>query len=393
MNVLYDLSLHYLNERIPSHGGNEYSKAVLTRLIEESGNHKIYGLYDSRYSIEEVTYDLLDYHNIKLVDIKNANVIDIIKNLKINTFFTPSGLNFRNLDFSGLAGFKYIFTIHGIRKIILPYDKYEFIYSANPYQSLLFLYKIIFKSKYKKKYFNLYSQALFPIQNKILITVSGHSKYSFITHFPQICDKIHVFSSPLSDYENRDNFQPPVFLAGYLKKSFYLIVSAGIWEKNSYRAIKAFDIQTSVDPSFNRFLLVVGNTNKLLKQIFKHNSRIKFIQYLDRDTLEYLYCNAFCLIYPSLREGFGYPPLEALKYGTLVLSSGIDPMISNLGKGALYFNPYSIEDIRIKLVESHYNKDYNLNESVTERIQAYKRIFQRQKEDLRKLINLILNHS
>lgn len=53
----------------------------------------------------------------------------------------------------------------------------------------------------------------------------------------------------------------------------------------------------------------------------KNKSHFVLLEYVDNNVLESLYKGAYALIYPTLNEGFGYPPLEAMKYGTPVLSS------------------------------------------------------------------------
>ena len=61
--------------------------------------------------------------------------------------------------------------------------------------------------------------------------------------------------------------------------------------------------------------------------------------YADAERLERLYAGAFALIFPSLDEGFGLPPLEAMARGIPVICARREPMLSTLGDAALYFEP------------------------------------------------------
>ncbi|HCO67209.1 MAG TPA: glycosyltransferase family 1 protein, partial [Dysgonomonas sp.] len=71
--------------------------------------------------------------------------------------------------------------------------------------------------------------------------------------------------------------------------------------------------------------------------------------YLDDEALIERYRNALFFIYPSLYEGFGIPPLEAMSYGCPVINSDIPALRETSGDGALYTDPYDIEDMTAKM--------------------------------------------
>ena len=58
-----------------------------------------------------------------------------------------------------------------------------------------------------------------------------------------------------------------------------------------------------------------------------------------------LYKGAMALVFPSLYEGFGLPVLEAQSLGIPVLTSNTSSLPEIAGEGAIYVDPYSIEDI------------------------------------------------
>jgi len=62
-----------------------------------------------------------------------------------------------------------------------------------------------------------------------------------------------------------------------------------------------------------------------------------------------LYRGADIFIYPSLYEGFGMPPLEAMAVGTPVLTAGNTSVPEVCGGAAIYCDPYSVADLRDKL--------------------------------------------
>jgi glycosyltransferase involved in cell wall biosynthesis len=67
--------------------------------------------------------------------------------------------------------------------------------------------------------------------------------------------------------------------------------------------------------------------------------------------LQALYANAECLVSPSFAEGFGFPPLEAMQWGTPAIVSDIPAHRWALGDAALFIDPYSVPDIARKITQ------------------------------------------
>ena len=62
-----------------------------------------------------------------------------------------------------------------------------------------------------------------------------------------------------------------------------------------------------------------------------------------------LYANALLFVFPSLYEGFGMPVLEAFASGCPAVLSNASSLPEIGGDAAIYFDPFNIEDIRMKL--------------------------------------------
>lgn len=78
--------------------------------------------------------------------------------------------------------------------------------------------------------------------------------------------------------------------------------------------------------------------------------RIQFTGYVEKDILQSYFAGATALIFPSLYEGFGFPPLEAMAVGCPVISSVAGPMKEICGDAALFFNPRSEDDLSDKIL-------------------------------------------
>lgn len=71
----------------------------------------------------------------------------------------------------------------------------------------------------------------------------------------------------------------------------------------------------------------------------------------DDSVLGTLYRNAFVFVYPSLYEGFGIPPLEAMNFDCPVVCSNTSSMPEVAGDAANYFDPHNLEEMRQKIEE------------------------------------------
>jgi glycosyltransferase involved in cell wall biosynthesis len=64
------------------------------------------------------------------------------------------------------------------------------------------------------------------------------------------------------------------------------------------------------------------------------------------DRLAALYCGAAALVYPSMYEGFGIPPLEAMSLGCPVICSNTSSIPEVVGEAGEYFDPVDTESMR-----------------------------------------------
>ncbi len=76
---------------------------------------------------------------------------------------------------------------------------------------------------------------------------------------------------------------------------------------------------------------------------------VRFFGFVPDRTLAALYRLASVFAFPSLYEGFGLPPLEAMACGTPVVTSRISSLPEVVGDAALLVDPYSVEDIALGL--------------------------------------------
>jgi glycosyltransferase involved in cell wall biosynthesis len=111
-------------------------------------------------------------------------------------------------------------------------------------------------------------------------------------------------------------------------KNVHEAIDMSQYWKNDYRLVIASCNQGSYRQMLERKVLNLRLTD-----------RVEFKDYLSHDDLLRLYQGATALLYPSLFEGFGIPPLEALACGTPVIASDIPPLREVLGEAAQFLTP------------------------------------------------------
>ena len=172
------------------------------------------------------------------------------------------------------------------------------------------------------------------------------------------------------------------------KQNYFLLISANRWIKNNYRAIKALDDMFSMGLIEDKEVVVLGVGRLNFSRYVSNQEKFHFLDYVDYATLENYFNDAFCFIYPSLNEGFGYPPIQAMKYGTPVIASAISSIPEICQNAVAYFNPYSKNELQNRVLHISTNNNYynGLKEKGFIRIDNLKKM---QKEMLESLIDLV----
>lgn len=131
-------------------------------------------------------------------------------------------------------------------------------------------------------------------------------------------------------------------IPGYSFKPYLLFVGARTPYKNFLGLLEAFASSTRLSKDFD--LYVLGGdffTNSELQKMSDLHLSLGSVIHVnaDLDDLNAYYQHASAFIYPSLYEGFGLPPLEAMANGCPVVSSNAGPLPEVNGDAAEYFDP------------------------------------------------------
>ena len=393
MNFLYDLSATQPSPQSKFHGGGEYGEVLFFKLLEYTEKINMTAYYDSSVYINPDIIKAAEEKNVKLFDIKKQSLSEIITSQKIDRAYSAM----LNLNQNWPLGNINIFTtVHGLRTLEMPVDKIMLQYDTNPKDKLRdFLFLTLLNKWYIKKLKTINGRLVTDSRINV-ITISKHSKASINSFYPETQNRnIPVFASPT--FDQLDNYKSVKTILndsnlneyGIEKGKFFLITSAARWNKNALRAILAFD-QLVSDGNLKGFKLVVtGVTNrKIFEKHIKNSKDVKLLSYVERDELELLNRTAYAFIYPSLNEGFGYPPIDSMKYGVPVIASGTTSIPEVCGDAALYFDPYSISEIKNRIVQI---TDADIYKEMQDKAMIrYNFIAEKQNQDLKSLAEYII---
>lgn len=396
MNLLYDLSATQPSPESKFHGGGIYGEVVFFKLLEYLDSFNLVCYYNANLYLNNDILIAIKEKKIKLYDLNKKSVSEIIKEEKIDRFYSALlNLN-QNIPLNNVEVFT---TVHGLRTLEMPFDKIMLNYATSIKEFIKFiLFMTVAKKTYLKKLREINGRLVTDKRINV-ITISEHSLASIKSFYPENQLKnIPVFASPtfhqlekVSNF-NIDEYEKKYFSKYSIKeKQFFLITSAARWTKNALRAVWAFDSLFSDKIALNYKVVITGITNKnIFSKKLKNPKQFIFLNYVDREFLEVLTAKQYAFIYPSLNEGFGYPPIESFKYGIPVAASGTTSIPEVCGEAALYFDPYSISEIKNRIIQLLDRKIYNKYSELAKK--QFKIISEKQNEDLHKLIEYIIRH-
>lgn len=381
MTILFDLfnCQPQQGTKVKYHGGGEYIKAVFKRLVELNYSNSLIAFYNKDLDLDERILLVIKDNSIKTINVKSwKEISNIFSNYFIDVFY--SGLPYIPLNNIISGNVKCIGTFHGLRAIELPTDRYEYLYFDGIKQMKSIIrknFKQLLRLKaiyYSNKQFNTYDS---------IVCVSNHTRYAIKNYISEIKNEIFVFYTPPKIVSAECKNNSPL-----VKGKYVLLISVNRFEKNAYRAILAFEGLFDRDKFNDYKIVLVGGLPRKIKQKINHIDKYVLYDYIEAEELEnlYKYCDFF--MYPTLNEGFGMPPLEAMKYGKTCIVSAVCSLPEICGDAVYYVNPYDIGELQNRILMASEKKiDMDLI------MYHFHMIEKRQKEDLDKLCNFILGVS
>lgn len=197
--------------------------------------------------------------------------------------------------------------------------------------------------------FSRWYRLLFSVQGKLsrrLLTVSEFSKSRLCKHLGVRPEKVGVVSGAADHMRTQAGDDGVLGKLGVLAGKYLLAVGSANPTKNFARLIEAFAGVPDVDAR----LVVVGGSNSAVfagtADTARDDPRIVRAGRLTDAQLKSLYTRARAYVFPSVYEGFGLPPIEAMACGCPVIAASAASIPEICGPAAAYFDPLSLESIR-----------------------------------------------
>lgn len=209
--------------------------------------------------------------------------------------------------------------------------------NASAYQNLGRLYRRWIVPKVLKKV-------------KKVVTVSDYENQNIAKVFPELRqDIMTIYNGVSSAFRKLEHTDQSRFLA-MKNESYWMLLGNTDPKKNLHNTLIAYSfyLRKSV---FKRKLLIADLSSDRLETILKSlnlldiRDSIMIREYISHDLLVEVYNEAFAFLYPSVRESFGLPLLEAMACGTPVITSNTSAIPEIAEENVVYIYPNDAHSI------------------------------------------------
>jgi len=168
-------------------------------------------------------------------------------------------------------------------------------------------------------------------RSAIVIAISEHARETLLERHDLAPDRVRTIHLGLDHEHFRPDGRP---------REPFLLYPGNRWpHKNHERLFEAFAVVRRERSDLRLVLTGSGHDRAPLPEAVESRGRVS-----DEELAE-LYRSASCLVFPSLYEGFGLPPLEAMACGCPVAVARATSLPEVCGDAAEYFDPFSAEDM------------------------------------------------
>ena len=381
--ILYDLLLSQPMGGSKFHGGGEYMKKVFRELLmTKPDDMELVVYYDHDRFLDDWLQEMIKENNVRSYDIKEISGIrEVFDKEQFDVFYTGQPYEYRSEFFP--HGVYKIGTFHGMRVVECPHDWYEYKYAESVFGVVKERVRNLLKNT-RLGYERSRQKALMHYEKCIrcfdkLVCDSDHSAYSLLVYYPWLKQgEVEVCFLPLK-------YSTSIDTEKLMGEKYILLLGGNRWIKNAYRGIKAIDVLDTRGYLKDVKTVVVGGLNRQIQSEVKNKRQFVIKGYVDDSELNSLYRYCSVLLYPTLNEGFGYPPLEAMRFGRTCIVSAVCSLPEVCGEAVYYVNPYDLGEIQNRIL-------WAIHEPIPEeRIRAqFEKVSERQKSDLKKLVDLIV---
>lgn len=165
-----------------------------------------------------------------------------------------------------------------------------------------------------------------------VITISGASKQDIIKYAHVPSDRIIVINNGYNTIEDQDYAEPD--------EAYMLAVTSALPHKNAKGIVKTYENYCHMtDDPLPLKIVGIDDCSELTSDAMTAE-KITCIKYVEKnEVFHQMISGARVFLFLSLIEGFGFPPIEAMQLGTVVVCSGVSSLPEVAGDAAVYVDP------------------------------------------------------
>ena len=251
-----------------------------------------------------------------------------------------------------------IVTIHDVNHLALP-EQFSFV-----------------KRLYAKFMFNSAVN-----KSDTIITVSNFSKNEIIKYTNYIPEKINVIYNGVEQKPILGDIN--LIKNKYALPNKYILYVGNVKPHKNLKLLLESYLLLNEEIKREYKIVIVGKYDGFItgdKELFSYinpvselKNNIFFTGFVADEDMNTIYANASLFVFPSLYEGFGFPPLEAMACGCSTAVSNVASMPEVCGDASLYFNPLDVNDIadKMQMIIDNENLRQNLIVNGCERVKKF----------------------
>jgi len=322
-------------------GIGTYTFQLLRNLLSLAKN--VYGLFPEEYAGFDVTHESTYTQETIFKD-------KFWETIEHKALGIPKNISLLHIPHNGLGNYdtkaSRIITLHDVIPYVLP-DTVG----------------IYYHKKFLQKMPKIIREA------ERIITVSQHSKTDICHHLQVAPEKVDViYEAPESIYRPYQRAKAKRFVASKYGLEFPFILYLGGFSprKNVPVLIEAYEKSKAVLGKETK-LVIIGklarNYQAVLNMVekYKLSREVIFTGFVPVSDMPILYSAAKTFVYPSLYEGFGLPPLEAMACGVPTICSHNSSLPEVVGEGAELVDARNVESISQAIIKIHEDGEYRKN--------------------------------
>jgi glycosyltransferase involved in cell wall biosynthesis len=293
-------------------------------LFVSNNNEQSFRLFTDEYNsvYKSIKCNINSFQVAKRILWENIYLDKLAYELGVNIMFIPT---YNKPIFR--TRLPYIITVHDLRVFHFPQD-----FSFLKKHWLYFAYKRCVETATK------------------VVAISEFVKSDIISTFRMTADKITTIYNAIDTLEQPMNFHMLEGKYNIKPKGYFYTISSLLPHKNTETLVKLIaELKKSNNGNVPNKLIIsgVGDGSKLKDLLIQYNieENVVFTGFISDEERNALYTNCYAFLFPSVFEGFGMPPVEAMMFGVPVITTKCTSIPEVTQGRAIYVDdPWNVND-------------------------------------------------